>query len=54
MKKLQALYHDDANKIINDATQDKPVENLNFLIDLAMVTTDTTAAPEEPATLNEA
>ena len=41
MKKLQALYNDDAKKIIKEAMQDNVVENLNFLINLAMVTTDT-------------
>ena len=42
MKKLQALYNKDANKIIKEAAQDKhAIENLNFLINLAMVTSDT-------------
>ena len=51
MKKLQALYNEDANKIIEEATQDKKsIENLNFLIDLAMLTSDTKPAPEEPMT----
>ena len=54
MKKLQASYNDDANKIIKEATQDKAVENLNFLVDLSMVITDIMSAPEEPATFNEA
>ena len=41
MKKLQALYNEDANKIIKEATQNKnAIKNLNFLIDLAMVTSD--------------
>ena len=47
MKKLQASYNDDANKIVKEATQDKAIENLNFLVDLAMVTTDTMPAPED-------
>ena len=47
MKKLQALYNDDTNKIIKEATQVKVSENLNFLIDLAMVTTLTMPVPEE-------
>ena len=54
MKKLQASYNDDANKIIKEAMQDKVIENLNFLINLAMVTTDTMPVLEEPMTLNEA
>ena len=54
MKKLQALYNDNANKIIKDATQVKVSENSNFLIDLAMVTTKTMPVPEEPASFNEA
>ena len=41
MKKLQASYNEDANKLIEEATQDKAVENVNFLINLAMVTADT-------------
>ena len=39
MKKLQALYIDNVNKIIKDATHVKISKKLNFLIDLAMVTT---------------
>ena len=54
MKKLQASYNDDSNTIIKEATQDEAIENLNFLVDLAMMTTDTMPAPEEPATFNEA
>ena len=49
MKKLQALYNDDANKIVKQTTQEKSsIKNLDFLIDLAMVTTGTKPAPEEP------
>ena len=51
MKKLKALYNDDTNKIIKEATQDKAIKILNFLIDLAMVTTDTILVPEETTTL---
>ena len=54
MKNLQALYNDDANKIIKEATQVVVSKNLNFLIDLAMVTTDTMPVPEEPVSFNEA
>ena len=54
MRKLQASYIDDTNKVIKEATQDKAIENLKFLVDLAVVTTDTMPAPEEPATFNEA
>ena len=54
MKKLQALYNEDANKIIKKATQDKAIENLNFLINLAMVITDTMPASEEPMTFAKA
>ena len=54
MKKLQALYNDNANKIIKDATQVKVSENLNFFIYLAMVTTKTMPVSEEPASFNEA
>ena len=54
MKKVQALYNNDANKIIKEATQDKVAKNLNFLIDLAMVTIDTMPVPEEPASFHEA
>ena len=36
MKKLQALYNKDANKIVKKAAQDKSEkQNLNFLFDLA-------------------
>ena len=54
MKKLQASYNDNADKIIKDATHVKVSKNLNFLIDLAMVTTDSVAVPEEPASFNKA
>ena len=55
MKKLQASYNNDANKIIKQATWEKSaIENLNFLIDLDMVTTDTKPIPEEPKTFTKA
>ena len=55
MKKLQASFNDNANKIIKQATKEKDaIKNLNVLIDLAIVTTDTKPVPEEPKTLNKA
>ena len=54
MKKLQASYNDNANKIIKEATQVQVAKNLNFLIDLAMFTTDTKQVPEEPVLFKEA
>ena len=49
MKKIQALHNDNANKIVEQATQEKnAMVHLNFLIDLAMVTTDAKPVPEEP------
>ena len=54
MKKLQASYNKDDNKSIKEATHDKVSENLNFLIDLAKVTTKTMPEPEEPASFDEA
>ena len=54
MKRLQASYNDDANKIIKEATQDKAIKNLNFLIHLVMVITDTMPVPEKPTTFAEA
>ena len=47
MKKLQASYNYDANKIIKEVTQVKVTSNLNFLINLAMDTKDTNQVPEE-------
>ena len=52
--KLQALYNDGANKIIKEVMQVKVSKNLNFLIVLAMVTTETMPVPEEPVSFNEA
>ena len=46
MKKLPASHNNDANKIIKEVMQDKVVENLNFLIHLAMVTTNSMLIPE--------
>ena len=54
MKNLQASYNEDSTKIIEEATHNKAIENLNFLIDLAMVITDTMPVPEEPMTFAEA
>ena len=55
MKKLQASYNDNANKMIKQATKEKSaINNLNFLIDLAMVSNDVKPTLEEPQTFNEA
>ena len=55
MKKLQALYNDDAKKIVEQATQEKSaIENKNFLIDLAVVASNTKSIPEEPKTFTKA
>ena len=55
MKKLQALYNVNVNKIVKQGTKEKSaIENLNFLIDLAMVTTDTKPVTEEPKTFVKA
>ena len=55
MKKLQASYNNDTNKIIKQARKEKSaIESLNFLIDLTMITNDTKSVSEEPKTLNEA
>ena len=54
MKKLQASYNEDATKIIEEGTNVKTTENLNFLIDLAMITTKSLPVPEEPTSFNEA
>ena len=55
MKKLQALYNEDANKIIEEVTQEKnAIANLNFLINLVMVTSDTKPVLEEPMTFAKA
>ena len=55
MKKLKALYNNNANKNVKQATQEKSVvKNLNFLINLAMATNDTTPVLEEPKTFSKA
>ena len=54
MKKLHASYNNDVNKIIKEAMQVKVSENLSFLVDLRIVTTNTMPVPEEPVTFNEA
>ena len=54
MKKLQALFNDDANKIIEESIDVKTSENLNFFIDLAMITTESVSVPEEPTSFNKA
>ena len=55
MKKFQALYNNNANNIIKWAMKEKSaMENLNFLIDLIMVTNDTKSVPEEHKTFNKA
>ena len=55
MKKLQASYNEDANKIVEKSTKGKSaIKNLNFLIDLAMVTNNTKPVPEEIKTINKA
>ena len=55
MKKLKASYNDDANKIIEQATDEKSaIRNLNFLINLSILTTDIEPLSEEPKTFTEA
>ena len=55
MKKLQALYNDDANKIVKQAVKEiSAIENFNFLINLAIMTNYTKPAPEESQIFNEA
>ena len=55
MKKLQAFYKNDSNKIVKKATKEKSaIENFNFLINLAMVTNNTKPVPEETKTFNKA
>ena len=55
MKKLQASYNNDANKIVKQATQEKgTIENLNFLINMAMVFNNIKPTLEEPQRLNKA
>ena len=55
MKKLQASYNNNANKIVKQAKQEKGViKNLNFLINLAMATSNTKPVPEEPKNFTKA
>ena len=58
MKKLQASYNENANKIVTEVTQEKSAkENLIFLINLAtfvMVAEDTKQTEDEPQAFNEA
>ena len=55
MKKLQALYNNDANKIVDQGTQEKSaIKNLNFLIILVMVSSDTEPSLDEPQRFNKA
>ena len=55
MKKHQALYNEEANKIVKQAMYEKySIKNLNFLIDLAMMTNDKKPVPEEHQTFNKA
>ena len=52
---LQALYNNNANKIAEQAMKEESaIHNLNFIIDLAMVTNEIKPLPEEPKTFNEA
>ena len=55
MKKLQALYNDNASKIVKEASQEKSAnKNLNFLIDLAMVASNPKPTEDEPQMFNKA
>ena len=55
MKKLRGSYNDDANKIAKKGTKEKSaIKNLNFLINLSMVSKDTKPVPEEPKTFTKA
>ena len=50
MKKLQASYNYNANKIVKQAA----IKKLKFLINLAIVTKDTKPVSEEPKTFSKA
>ena len=51
MKKLLASYKKHTNKTVKQTMKEKrDIENLNFLINLAMVTRDTKLLPKEPKT----
>ena len=55
MIKLQALYNNNANKIVKEAAQGKNVkENLNFLINLAMIAVVTQPIEDEPQAFKKA
>ena len=55
MKKLQASYNDDANKIVEQYTKEKgAIENLSFVVDLAMVSSNIKATLDEPQMFNKA
>ena len=55
MKKMQALYNSDANKIVKEAAQEKSAnKSLIFLIDLAMVASNTKPTEDEAQTFNRA
>ena len=55
MKKWQASYNNDANHIDEHATKEKSaIKNSNFLINLAMVTSNTKPVSEKLKTLNKA
>ena len=47
MKKMQALYNDNANKIVKHATKNV-LKNINFLIGLTVVSSNTKPNLEEP------
>ena len=53
MKKLQTMFNHDAHKIVKQATKKSAIKNINFLMDLAMVTNNTKPVPEEPKIFNE-
>ena len=58
IKKLQAVYNEDANKLIKQVAQEKfAKQNLIILIafaTIAMVTEDKISTKDEPQTFNEA
>ena len=55
MKKLQTLYNNNANKIVEQAMNKKGIiKNLKFFIDLSLVTTNIESVPEEPKTFVKA
>ena len=53
-KTLQASYNNGANEIVELAPKKSDIKNLNVLINLAMVTSDTKPVPKEPKTFNNA